>query len=399
MIVPTHGALIGKSEKDYMHQAVDAGWLTSGPWNQQFERKLKDFIGTRHLLTCNSGSSANLLAFMTLTSESLGDRRIKPGDEVITVACGFPTTVNPIIQAGCVPVFCDITIPEYNIAVTHLERAFSNRTKAVVLAHTLGNPFDEKFVKDFCDKRGLWLVVDCCDALGATGTNGHHVGTFGDIATLSFFPAHHITTGEGGAVFTDSKQLAKITESFRDWGRDCYCKTGKDNTCKKRFAQQHGGLPNGYDHKYTYTELGYNLKLSEIPAACGVAQMERIETFVRARQANFSYLLGNLWDLRDTIQLPFSSCFSSPFGFPITCKPDVRQKLIKHLDERGIGTRLLFGGNLTKQPYMKNRKYRVVGDLKNTNRVMNDMFWIGCWPGLTQDQLDHSIKSIWEFFQ
>ena len=395
LLVPTHGALIGDLEKQYMHEAVDTGWLTSGAWNAAFELKLEQFIGVKHVRTCNSGSSANLIAFMTLTSKKLGERRLKPGDEVITVACGFPTTVNPILQAGCVPVFCDITIPEYNIDVSQLVLALSSRTKAVVVAHTLGNPFDIVIVKNFCDEHKLWLIEDTCDALGAT-VGGKHVGTFGDIATLSFFPAHHITTGEGGAIFTNSGKLARIAESFRDWGRDCWCLTGHDNTCKKRFDQQHGELPRGYDHKYTYSELGYNLKLTEIAAACGCAQMERLSSFVESRRLNWHYLWKALEDV--SLELPIGHTEASPFGFAITLYAG-RQAMLKHLEARGIGTRLLFGGNLTKQPYMQGRPFRVVGDLKNTDRVMNDMFWIGCWPGLSTEQLDLSIAAIKEFFK
>ena len=360
LLVPTHGALIGPLEKQYMHEAVESGWLTSGAWNTRFETLLQDFIGVKHVRTCNSGSSANLIALMTLTSKKLGERRLKPGDEVITVACGFPTTVNPILQAGCVPIFCDITIPEYNIDVKQLVLALSSRTKAVMLAHTLGNPFDERAVREFCNENKLWLVVDCCDALGAKSSGKGHVGTLGDIASLSFFPAHHITTGEGGAIFTNSGKLARIAESFRDWGRDCWCLTGHDNTCKKRFEQQHGSLPRGYDHKYTYSELGYNLKLTEIQAACGVAQMGRLREFVALRRLNWAFLWEALKD--QPLTLPTGHTEASPFGFPIMLYGG-RQSMMKHLEYRGIGTRLLFGGNLTKQPYMQGRNFRVVGSL------------------------------------
>ena len=397
MIVPVSGKVIGVNEKQYMHEAVEDGHLTTGRWDDRFEKALREFIGVRHILTCNSGSSANLLALSALTSHKLGDRALKPGDEVITVAAGFPTTVNPILQLGMVPVFVDVTIPEYNIDVAQLEEAYSPKVKAVMIAHTLGNPFNVVRVKEFCDEHKLWLVEDCCDALGST-TKGKHVGLFGDIATLSFYPAHHITTGEGGAVFTDLPKLAKIVESFRDWGRDCFCAPGCDNTCKRRFDQTHGSLPSGYDHKYTYSHLGYNLKFTDIQAACGVAQMERLGGFIEKRRENWRYL----WDgLADTFALilPLGNSGASPFGFPITIiEPGIRPALIKYLDNNGVGTRLLFGGNLTKQPYMIGRNYRVIGNLPVTDKIMNDTFWIGCHPALTREQLDHTIHCIRRFF-
>ena len=402
-VVPPSGKVLGASELQHMVEASLDGWLTTGRFNDKFERKLADYLSVNHVLTTNSGSSANLLALTALTSPSLGDRSLKPGDEVITVAAGFPTTVNPILQNGLIPVFVDVDIPTYNIDVTQLELAYSDKTKAVMIAHTLGNTFNLEAVKTFTDKHSLWLVEDCCDALGSE-YNGQRVGTFGDIATLSFYPAHHITMGEGGAVFTQSNELKKLVESFRDWGRDCYCAPGCDNTCGKRFEQQLGSLPFGYDHKYTYSHLGYNLKISDMQAACGLAQLERLPDFVEKRKQNFSYLKERLaTTLEGFLILPEATVNSDPswFGFPITLREDSgvdRVDLLKYLDQNKIGTRLLFAGNLTRQPYFDGRNYRVVGELTNTDRVMNQTFWVGTFPGLDSTHLDFIAEKLEDFF-
>lgn len=342
------------------------------------------------------------MALTALTSPKLGVRALKPGDEVITVAAGFPTTVNPTIQNGLIPVFVDVDIPTYNVNASLIEAAVSDKTKAIMIAHTLGNLFDLAEVRRVADKYNLWLIEDCCDALGST-YDGKMAGTFGDIGTVSFYPAHHITMGEGGAVFTQSAELKSIIESFRDWGRDCYCAPGCDNTCKKRFGQQLGSLPFGYDHKYTYSHLGYNLKITDMQAACGLAQLERIEEFVEKRKANFKYLKDALQSCADFIELPEATENSDPswFGFPITLKEDSgvsRIDLVKFLDEAKVGTRLLFAGNLTRQPYFHDVKYRVVGELTNTDRIMNQTFWIGIYPGLTHDHLDYVVSKFEEFF-
>jgi CDP-6-deoxy-D-xylo-4-hexulose-3-dehydrase len=350
----------------------------------------------------NSGSSANLVAFNTLTSPKLGARAIQQGDEVIGVAAGFPTTVNPIIQFGAVPVFVDVELGTYNIDVTKLEAAISPKTKAIMLAHTLGNPYNLDVITAICKKHKLWLIEDCCDALGST-YHGKMVGTFGDIGTMSFYPAHHITMGEGGAVFTNDPELKMIAESFRDWGRDCYCAPGKDNTCGKRFCQCLGTLPMGYDHKYTYSHLGYNLKITDMQAACGLAQIDRAPGFIQARKDNFAYLKERLQSCAEFLILPEATEHSDPswFGFPMTLKPEAnvsRVDLLTYLDEHKIGTRLLFAGNLTRQPYMVGRNYRVSGDLTNTDRVMNDTFWIGVFPGLTREMLDFAVDKLETFF-
>jgi CDP-4-dehydro-6-deoxyglucose reductase, E1 len=401
-VIPPSGKVIGSNELKMMTDAVLDGWLTTGRFNTEFEKKLGDYLGAKYVLTTNSGSSANLCAFSALTSPKLGDRRLMPGDEVISVAAGFPTTVNPIIQNNCVPVFVDIDIPTYNINVDLLEEAYSNKTKAVMIAHTLGNPFNLRAIKKFTEKYNLWLVEDTCDALGSE-YDGKRVGTFGDIGTLSFYPAHHITMGEGGAVFTNNAQLKMCIESIRDWGRDCYCLPGCDNTCGKRFDWQLGDLPKGYDHKYTYSHLGYNLKITDMQAACGLSQLERIDDFVKARKDNFEYLTEKLQTLKEFLILPKRTENSSPswFGFPITIKEDSgisRVMLTKHLDNYNIGTRLLFAGNLTRQPYFQNREYRVVGSLKNTDIIMNQTFWIGLYPGLKTQQLDFVVSKLEELF-
>jgi len=400
--IPPSGKVIGSGELRMMTDAVLDGCLTAGRFNEEFEKKLGEYLSVKHVLTTNSGSSANLLAFTALTSPKLGDRAIQPGDEVITVAAGFPTTVNPMLQNNCVPVFVDVDIPTYNINTDLLEEAYSKKTKAVMIAHTLGNPYNLKAVKAFTEKYNLWLIEDCCDALGSE-YNGQRVGSFGDIGTLSFYPAHHITMGEGGAVFTNNDQLKQIIESFRDWGRDCYCQPGCDNTCGKRFSWQLGDLPSGYDHKYTYSHLGYNLKITDMQAACGLAQLDQVDGFVQTRKDNFSYLTEKLQNLTDYLILPEATENSTPswFGYPITIKQNAgtsRLMLLKYLDQYNIGTRLLFAGNLTKQPYFEGRKYRIVGNLENTDIIMNQTFWLGVYPGLCNEQLDYIVDRLETYF-
>lgn len=404
--VPVSGKVIGTRELQLMVEASLDGWLTTGRFNAMFEEKLAGFLGIKHLITVNSGSSANLVAFSTLTSPKLGDRAIKPGDEVIGVAAGFPTTVNPILQFGAVPVFVDVDLATHNIDASKIEAAISPKTKAIMLAHSLGNPFNLDVVTALCKKYNLWLVEDCCDALGAT-YNGQIVGTFGDIATLSFYPAHHITMGEGGAVFTNNSELKKIAESFRDWGRDCYCPPGKDNTCNNRFCwtkkELGGNLPDGYDHKYTYSHLGYNLKITDMQAACALAQLERLEEFIATRRANFAYLKERLASVEEFLHLPQATPNSEPswFGFPLILKESAgvaRSVLIDYLEQNKIGTRLLFAGNLTKQPYMAGRNFRISGELTNTDIVMNQTFWLGTFPGLGKEQLDYIADKLEAFF-
>lgn len=397
-IVPPSGKLLDSAELKLMVEASLDGWLTTGRFNTQFEKRLAEFIGVKHLITVNSGSSANLVAFSTLTSHKLGARAIRKGDEVIGVACGFPTTVNPIMQFGAVPVFVDVDPLTHNIDASKIEAAISVKTKAIMLAHSLGNPFNLDIVTALCKKHNLWLVEDCCDALGTT-YRGQMVGTFGDIATLSFYPAHHITMGEGGAVFTNNHELKTIAESFRDWGRDCYCPPGKDNTCKKRFCWKLGDLPKGYDHKYTYSHIGYNLKITDMQAACGLAQLEKAAQFIQARKDNFKFLKERLKDCEEFIQLPVATEYSDPswFGFPITLKescPVSRLELLNYLDQNKVGTRLLFAGNLVRQPYMIGAHYRVSGDLTNTDNVMNNTFWIGVQPSLTLEMLEYTAGKI-----
>ncbi|WP_295456423.1 lipopolysaccharide biosynthesis protein RfbH [uncultured Thiodictyon sp.] len=401
--IPPAGKVLDSAELQLTVEAALDGWLTTGRFNDAFEERLAHFLGVKHLITVNSGSSANLIAFSTLTSPKLGERAIRPGDEVVGVAAGFPTTVNPILQYGAVPVFVDIELGTYNIDAQRIAAAIGPRTKAIMLAHTLGNPFNLDLVTRLCNEHKLWLIEDCCDALGAT-YRGQMVGTFGDIGTLSFYPAHHITMGEGGAVFTNNGVLKPIAESFRDWGRDCFCATGRDNTCKKRFAQQHGSLPLGYDHKYTYSHAGFNLKITDMQAACGLAQLDKLTDFIARRKANFAFLKGRLGDCEEFLILPEPTPHSDPswFGFPITLRPEAgrpRVDLLRHLDDHKIGTRLLFGGNLTRQPYFQGLHYRVVGDLANTDRVMNDTFWIGLYPGLNNDMLAYMVERIGAFFR
>ena len=401
-VIPPSGKIIGAGELKNMVEASLDGWLTAGRFNEAFEQRLGSFLGAKHVLTTNSGSSANLLAFSALTSPQLGERAIKPGDEVISVAAGFPTTVNPILQYGAVPVFVDVHIPTYNIDPELIEAAISDKTKAIMLAHTLGNPYDLTKIVHIAKKYNLWLVEDCCDALGST-YDGKLVGSFGDIGTLSFYPAHHITMGEGGAVFTNNSDLKRIIESFRDWGRDCYCQPGKDNTCGKRFGWQLGTLPFGYDHKYTYSHLGYNLKISDMQAACALAQMDRLPGFIEVRKRNFNILKDRLKTCEEFLILPEATTGSDPswFGFPITIRDGAgvaRVDLLKYLDQYKIGTRLLFAGNLTRQPYFKGHTHRISGDLTNTDKVMNNTFWIGVYPGLNEDMLSFMVEKLEAFF-
>lgn len=401
-VVPPSGKVIGKEELVNMVEASLDGWLTTGRFNAAFEQKLAQFLGVKFALSVNSGSSANLVAFSTLTSPKLGDRAIQKGDEVISVAAGFPTTVNPAVQFGAVPVFVDVDLATHNINADLIEAAISPKTKAIMLAHTLGNPFNLDKVTEICKTYNLWLVEDTCDALGAT-YNGQKVGTFGDIGTLSFYPAHHITMGEGGAVFTNNAELKVIAESFRDWGRDCYCAPGKDNTCGCRFSQQHGDLPFGYDHKYVYSHAGYNLKITDMQAACGLAQLDKLEGFIQKRRENFSYLQNRLASLSDFIHLPEPTPNSEPswFGFPITLKDGCgaeRVQLTQYLDQHKIGTRLLFAGNLIRQPYFKCIPHRVVGSLENTDKTMRDTFWIGLYPALGEEHFEFVADKLEEFF-
>lgn len=395
-------------DHDEMVNLVDSSlefWLTSGRYTEQFEKEFSEYLNVKYCSLVNSGSSANLNAFMALTSPLLGNRAIRRGDEVITVAAGFPTTVTPIIQYGAVPVFIDITIPQYNIDVSKLEEALSNKTKAVMIAHTLGNPFDLKSVKKFCEKYNLWLVEDNCDALGSKYIiegEEKFTGTIGDIGTSSFYPPHHMTMGEGGAVYTNNPLLNKIIRSFRDWGRDCICPSGIDNICKHRFNKQYGELPLGYDHKYVYSHFGYNLKATDMQAAVGCAQLKKLPSFVEKRKANFKRLRAELEILEDKLILPVSCENSDPswFGFLITCKEGIeRNKVVKYLEDNGIQTRMLFAGNLIKHPCFDEMKsirdgFRVVGNLENTDRIMRDTFWVGVYPGMTNEMIDYIAKTI-----
>lgn len=397
-------------DSEEMCNLVDSSlefWLTSGRYTDQFEKKLGEYLGAKYCALVNSGSSANLTAFMALTSPLLGERAVKRGDEVITVAAGFPTTVTPVIQYGAVPVFVDVTIPQYNIDVTMLEKALSDRTKAVMLAHTLGNPFDLAAVKSFCDRHGLWLIEDNCDALGSQYTiNGEKrfTGTIGDIGTSSFYPPHHMTMGEGGAVYTNDPLLARIIRSMRDWGRDCICRSGCDNMCGHRFDRQYGELPMGYDHKYVYSHFGYNLKATDMQAAIGCAQLGKFPGFVERRKHNFARLKNALLGAQDKLILPEPAENSDPswFGFLIACREGVdRNAVVQHLESRGVQTRMLFAGNLTKHPcFDEMRKtgegFRIVGDLANTDRIMRDAFWVGVYPGMTDEMIDYMAKTILE---
>jgi CDP-6-deoxy-D-xylo-4-hexulose-3-dehydrase len=400
--VPPSGKVLGAKE---LENAVDAaldGWLTTGRFNAEFETKLAAWLGVQHVFTCNSGSSANLLAVTALTSPLLGERAVKPGDEVITAAAGFPTTVNPILQNQLVPVFVDSEVLTYNPTPAHIETAITPKTRAIVLAHTLGNPYAAAEIRAIADKHQLWLVEDCCDALGSTYRN-QKVGTFGHIATLSFYPAHHITMGEGGAVFTNDSTLRRAAESLRDWGRDCWCPPGRDNTCGRRFQRQWKHLPEGYDHKYVYSHLGYNLKISDMQAAVGLAQLDHLEDFIAARKTNFNTLTQALADTEEFLLLPQAIPGSDPswFGYPISLKSEAnirRVALLRYLDQRKIGVRLLFAGNLTRQPYMQSQHYRVSSALTGADQIMNNTFWIGLYPGLTDEMLHYSAHCLHEFF-
>ncbi len=399
--VPVSGKVIGPDDICSVVDSALDGWFTTGRFAKDFERKLARFFGVRSASLVNSGSSANLVALSALTSPKLGERQLKPSDEVITVAAGFPTTVNPIFQNRLVPVFLDVSLPTYEIDVTRLEEAYSPRTKAVMIAHTLGNVFNLDAITAFCKKHNLWLVEDCCDALGST-YKGQKVGTFGDIATVSFYPAHHITMGEGGAVLTDKPALQVLIDSFRDWGRDCWCEPGVDNTCGKRFDWQLGTLPCGYDHKYTYSHVGYNLKATDMQAALGVSQIAKLPHFIERRKENFNYLKAALKPLEEFLMLPEAGEHSDPswFGFPIGVRegaPFTRDQLTKALEGQKIGTRLLFAGNLLRQPAYEGYEYRVVGDLPNTDFVMNQVFWIGVYPGLNEPMLDFIVKTAADF--
>jgi len=396
--VPVSGRVFDAADMQSLVDSALDFWLTAGRFAAEFERDLARFAGTRYARLVNSGSSANLLALSALTSPKLRDRALRPGDEVITAAAGFPTTVNPIVQNGLVPVFVDVEIPTYNATVTHLEAALSPKTKAIILAHTLGNPFDAAAVADFARQNGLWLIEDCCDALGST-LGGQMAGTFGDLATVSFYPAHHITTGEGGAVLTSDPQLKTLAESFRDWGRDCWCAPGKDNTCGKRFARQMGHLPAGYDHKYTYSHIGYNLKATDMQAAVGVSQLKKLPGFIEARRRNFRRLFDGLADVQDCFILPQATPNSRPswFGFPLAVRSDApfsRRQVIDHLESRRIATRLLFGGNLMRQPAYQGVAHRAVGNLPNTDFVMTNVFWLGVYPGLTDEMIDYVLEAL-----
>ena len=396
--VPCAGRVFDEEEVVHLVDASLDFWLTAGRYHDRFEREFAPIFGTRHALLVNSGSSANLVALSCLTSPKLGDRRLRPGDEVITVAAGFPTTVNPILQNGLVPVFVDVQIPTYNIDVSQLEAARSDRTRAIMIAHTLGNPFDLGAVSAFAKEHDLWLVEDCCDAVGST-FEGRNVGTFGDLATVSFYPAHHLTMGEGGCVLTDRPVLRKLAESFRDWGRDCWCAPGQDDTCGKRFAWKLGDLPHGYDHKYTYSHIGYNLKLTDMQAAVGVAQLGKLATFVAARRRNFTRLHEQLSDLQDIYVLPEATPGSDPswFGFPLAVREDapiVRNSVVEYLNSVKVATRQIFAGNLVRQPAYADANFRVVGDLKHSDFVMNQAFWVGVYPGLDDSRIDYMADQL-----
>ena len=396
--VPVSGKVFDHEELNNIVESALDGWFTTGRFNDAFENQLAKFINTKRVITVNSGSSANLIALAALTSSELGDRRLKAGDEFISVAVSFPTTINPAVQYGLIPVFLDVSPTTYNIDISKLEDALSEKTKAIIIAHTLGNPFDVEAVSAFAKKHNLWLIEDCCDALGAT-VNGKHVGTFGDLATLSFYPAHHITMGEGGAIFTKNSKLVTLIESFRDWGRDCWCAPGCENTCGKRFDWDLGDLPHGYDHKYIYSHFGYNLKITDMQAALGLAQLKKLPDFIKTRKKNFDKLKMGLSHLQNKIILPEPTHGSNPswFGFLITLKPNAgisRNEIITKLTDVNIGTRLLFAGDIRKQPYFKNVNYRCIGNLPNTENILNYTFWIGVTPMITDEMLDFIIGTL-----
>lgn len=400
--VPVSGRVFDGEDLSHLIDSSLDFWLTTGRYAAEFEKSFAKIMGAQHCLLTNSGSSANLLAISALCSPQLKERQLKPGDEVITVAAGFPTTVNPIIQNRLIPVFLDVTLPNYSVNVEQLEEALSPKTKAIMIAHTLGIPFDLSAVSAFAKKHKLWLIEDCCDAVGST-YDGKQVGSFGDIATVSFYPAHHITMGEGGAVLCQKGKLKRLIESFRDWGRDCWCDPGCDNTCEKRFSWQLGSLPQGYDHKYTYSHIGYNLKVTDMQAAIGVAQLKKLPLFIQKRRENFKILKEGLADLSDVLILPEATENSDPswFGFPITLRDDsplTRLELTQELEKHKIGTRLLFAGNLLRQPAYATIEHRQISDLAQTDRIMNQTFWIGVYPGLSKEQLHHMIKVIKEAF-
>jgi len=401
--IPASGKVFDEQE---LVKLVDSSldfWLTTGRYAAEFEERFAQWMGVKHCLLVNSGSSANLVALSALTSPKLGEKQLKPGDEVITVAAGFPTTVNPIFQNQLIPVFLDVKLPGYDLDIEQLESALSEKTKAIMIAHTLGNPFNLEAVMAFAEKHDLWVVEDNCDAVGSL-YKGQKTGTFGHLATVSFYPAHHMTMGEGGAVLTSDTRLKKIVESFRDWGRDCWCPPGVDNTCNKRFGWQLGDLPFGYDHKYTYSHVGYNLKMTDMQAAVGVAQLDKLPGFIKKRRENFDFLHQKLQELQDVLILPEASPDSEPswFGFPIFVNenaPFSRNDLVKHLEEKRIGTRLLFGGNLLRQPLYQGLNYRVIGDLSNADKIMSSVFWLGIYPGLTEEMLTYVAATIREFCQ
>ncbi len=401
--VPVSGKVLDSGDLSCLVEASLDFWLTAGRFADEFEQKLAEWTGIKYAFLVNSGSSANLLALAVLTSMSLGKKALQPGDEVVTVAAGFPTTVNPIYQYGLIPVYVDVEPETYNASSEKIEAALSPKTKAIFMAHTLGNPFDAERIAALAQSKGMWLIEDCCDALGSE-LRGRKTGTFGDIATFSFYPAHHITTGEGGAVSTNSRELAALLRSFRDWGRDCSCAPGQDNHCGRRFSQKFRDLPEGYDHKYVYSEMGYNLKMTDLQAAVGLSQLKKLDHFIARRRENFAYLRERLASMRDVFILPEATEHSNPswFGFPIGVRPEsgvLREDLLRFLDSCKIGTRLLFGGNLTKQPAYHGRKHRIVDDLVNTDFVMNQVFWVGVYPGLTKEMLDYVVGSMIHFFE